>query len=62
MAEAPFKCPHCAAEYDVVHAVGMKQTGTRNCDSCGKEMASWKDERPSIYTLRKRPADGDKET
>jgi transcription elongation factor Elf1 len=54
---ADFNCPHCKAEYSVAYETGFKETGAKNCDHCGKQMAAWKDARPPIYVLRKRPDD-----
>jgi hypothetical protein len=39
----------------VAYETGFIETGRRNCDHCGKEMAAWKDMRPPIYVLSKRP-------
>ena len=52
---ADFNCPHCSAEYSVAYEIGFVETGAKNCDHCGKEMVAWKDSKPTIYVLRKRP-------
>ena len=44
----------------MAYEVGFTGTGSRNCDSCGKEMSAWKDSRQPVYVLLKRPSDGDK--
>jgi transcription elongation factor Elf1 len=49
-----FKCPHCEAEYYVTYSVGLLETGSRNCDSCGQEMAAWTNARRSIYIRKPR--------
>jgi len=56
---ADFECPHCSAEYSVAYEVGFSGTGSRNRDNCGKEMSAWKNSRPPVYLLKKRPAADD---
>src|SRR6185312_12567451 len=55
---ADFNCPHCSAEYSVAYETGFRETGRRDCDHCGKEMVAWKDARPPIYVLSRRPSQG----
>jgi hypothetical protein len=40
----------------VAYDIGFIETGARDCDICGKQMAAWKDIPPPIYVLLKRPA------
>jgi transcription elongation factor Elf1 len=51
---ADFKCPHCETEYEVAFSVGPRETGSRKCDSCGKEMESWTDAYRPIYVRKAR--------
>ena len=52
-----FKCKHCQAEYDVAYSVGTLETGSRDCDVCGKQMDAWSESRRPVYAL-KNPAPG----
>jgi hypothetical protein len=39
----------------VAYNTGFIETGRRNCDHCGKEMARWEEARLPISILTKRP-------
>ena len=62
MAEAPFKCPHCATEYEVAYNVGPLETDSRNCDNCGNIMDSWTDARRPVYMRTQARTDDDNKT
>jgi len=57
---AAFKCPHCETEYEVAYSVGALETGSRNCDNCGKQMDSWSNARRPVY-VRRPPSDDGKQ-
>jgi hypothetical protein len=53
-----FKCPHCKTEYEVAYSVGPLETGSQNCDSCGKQMDSWSNARRPVYARKPQSDDG----
>lgn len=47
-----FRCQHCEAEYEVAYGVGIAETGSRDCDNCGKQMAAWQNSTRPVFLRR----------
>jgi transcription elongation factor Elf1 len=47
-----FKCPHCAAEYELIMAyISFRQRSYASCQVCSKAMYSWDSNRIPRFTL-----------